>query len=214
MQKKTFINLSENRKKEILNVSFMEFALYDYESASLSRIISNLGLAKGSFYRYFESKLDLYKYLQQFAGNLIREKFIQHLNGKDFFQDWVNFVLSFSEIEKEYPMAIRFRFRAAIEKSSVISEQQNIENSIDRTKFMSIFIQKYQEKGLIRKDINIDFFSLLMTFFNFALLEHLINKYRINETSSIYIVDQEILRQDIDNSLDILRKGWITNSTK
>jgi len=192
----------------------MEFALYDYESASLSRIISNLGLAKGSFYRYFESKLDLYKYLQQFAGNLIREKFIQHLNGKDFFQDWVNFVLSFSEIEKEYPMAIRFRFRAAIEKSSVISEQQNIENSIDRTKFMSIFIQKYQEKGLIRKDINIDFFSLLMTFFNFALLEHLINKYRINETSSIYIVDQEILRQDIDNSLDILRKGWITNSTK
>jgi len=35
MPQKTFFNLSEKRRKEIINVSFEEFALYDYESASL-----------------------------------------------------------------------------------------------------------------------------------------------------------------------------------
>jgi len=212
MPNKTFNNLTEKRKKEIINASFEEFALYDYESASLSRIISNLGLAKGSFYRYFENKLDLYIYLCQYARKLIAEKYTQHLVGKDFFKDWGEFFLSFSEIENEYPMAIRFRFRAAIEQSSVISGNQNNENSFERTKFMSSVIQKYQEKGLIRKDIDLDFFSLLMTFFNFALIEHIIDKYDISETSSIYSVNQEVLKQEIEILLNILRKGWEPDS--
>ena len=211
LPQKTFLNLPENRRKEILNACFEEFALNDYESASLSSIISKLGLAKGSFYRYFESKLDLYNFLCQFANSLVAANFVRYLNGsgKDFFQDWAGFFLSLSEIEKEYPMAIRFRFKAAFEQSSEVSGQQNIEKPLERMKFMSDVLRKYQENGLIRKDIDLDFFSLLMTFFNFTLSEYIGIKYKIPQTSPLYSVDHEILKQDTEKLLDIVRRGWL-----
>ena len=54
------MNLTEERKKEIIDTCLREFALHDYNEVSLSKIIAELGLAKGSFYRYFETKRDLY----------------------------------------------------------------------------------------------------------------------------------------------------------
>ena len=60
---RTFINLSPERQKEIIENSLKEFALNEYQTASISNIVTDLGIAKGSFYRYFESKKDLYFYL-------------------------------------------------------------------------------------------------------------------------------------------------------
>ena len=63
MASKTFKNLKQERQEEILLISYEEFALKGYESASLSEIIKKCNLAKGSFYRYFSSKKELYAYL-------------------------------------------------------------------------------------------------------------------------------------------------------
>ena len=63
MPKKTFFNLSEERQNEILNIAYEEFVKNSYKHASLNIIIKNSGVAKGSFYRYFSDKMDLYKYL-------------------------------------------------------------------------------------------------------------------------------------------------------
>lgn len=211
MPLKTFLNLPENRKKEILNACFEEFAQNDYESASLSRIISNLNLAKGSFYRYFENKLDLYHFLCQFANSLVAANFVHYLDGsgKDFFQDWISFFLSLSEIENDYPLAIRFRFKAALEQSSEVSAQQNMEKPLQRMKFMRDLLQKYQENNLIRKDIDLDFFSLMMTSFNFTLSEYICIKYKIATSSPLYSVGIELLKQDAEQLLDIVRRGWL-----
>jgi AcrR family transcriptional regulator len=67
MALKTFQNLKKDRQEEILMVAFEEFALNGYQSTSLSEIIKKLNLAKGSFYRYFSSKKELYAYLIQEA---------------------------------------------------------------------------------------------------------------------------------------------------
>lgn len=209
MPQKTFLNLSEKRRKEILNVGFEEFALNDYESASLSRIISKLGLAKGSFYRYFENKLDLYTYLCQYVNSLVTANFVRYLDGKgeDFFRDWVLFFLSLSEIEKDYPMAIRFRFKVAFEQSSEVSQRRNTENPQNRAEFMSGVLRKYQENGLLQKDIDLGFFSLLMTFFNFALSEYIGIKYKIPQASPLYAIDYEILKREAENLLSIIKRG-------
>lgn len=66
---KTFHNLSEARQTEIIQVCLEEFALNDYQSASLSVILKNLKLAKGSFYRYFENKHSLYFFLLDYCVN-------------------------------------------------------------------------------------------------------------------------------------------------
>jgi AcrR family transcriptional regulator len=63
MPKQTFLNLPEEKRKTILNAAVEEFAEYGLENASTNRIVKKSGIAKGSFYQYFEDKEDVFRYL-------------------------------------------------------------------------------------------------------------------------------------------------------
>ncbi len=71
MPTQTFFNLPEEKREQIIQVAIDEFAENDYENVSISRIVARAGIAKGSFYQYFEDKDDLYAYL---LGRLTQAK--------------------------------------------------------------------------------------------------------------------------------------------
>jgi AcrR family transcriptional regulator len=59
----TFFRLPEARRELLVREAIQEFAAHSYALASLSQIARRTGIAKGSFYQYFEDKLDLYRFL-------------------------------------------------------------------------------------------------------------------------------------------------------
>jgi TetR/AcrR family transcriptional regulator len=61
--KETFFNLPEEKRRKITDIAIDEFADNPYKSVSVSKIVKRAGIAKGSFYQYFEDKADLYLYL-------------------------------------------------------------------------------------------------------------------------------------------------------
>ena len=61
--KTTFQNLPRDKRDRIVELAIEEFAARPYHAASLSRIVTRAGIAKGSIYQYFENKLDLYRWL-------------------------------------------------------------------------------------------------------------------------------------------------------
>ncbi|MBK7895072.1 MAG: TetR/AcrR family transcriptional regulator [Candidatus Promineifilaceae bacterium] len=63
MPKATFFNLPEAKRQHIIELALAEFAENDFDQASISRIVARAGIAKGSFYQYFENKEDLHAYL-------------------------------------------------------------------------------------------------------------------------------------------------------
>ncbi|MEA3335945.1 MAG: TetR/AcrR family transcriptional regulator [Chloroflexota bacterium] len=63
MPKQTFFNLPEEKRQLIVDIAIDEFAQNDYANVSISRIVARAGIAKGSFYQYFEDKQDLFGYL-------------------------------------------------------------------------------------------------------------------------------------------------------
>ncbi len=63
----TFFNLPEEKREAILDIVIEEFSDNDYKNVSISRIVKRAGIAKGSFYQYFEDKKDLYLYLIELA---------------------------------------------------------------------------------------------------------------------------------------------------
>ena len=67
MPKVTFFNLDPERRQAVVEASVEEFAKHPYEQASLTRIVENSGIAKGSMYQYFDDKLDLYLYVVDLA---------------------------------------------------------------------------------------------------------------------------------------------------
>ncbi len=63
MPKPTFFNLSEKKRSHIANVAIDAFSRAPYSQVSVSGLVAAAGIAKGSFYQYFEDKLDLYRWL-------------------------------------------------------------------------------------------------------------------------------------------------------
>jgi TetR/AcrR family transcriptional regulator len=68
MPNATFFNLPESKRTALIDCALEEFAANDYNSASISRIVAQLGIAKGSLYQYFTDKADLYHYLLTLAA--------------------------------------------------------------------------------------------------------------------------------------------------
>jgi len=75
MPTETFFNLPEGKRRAILDIAIEEFAENEYNSASISHIVAQAGIAKGSFYQYFENKEDLYRYLLT-LGSQQKAKFL------------------------------------------------------------------------------------------------------------------------------------------
>nr|MDA3845270.1 TetR/AcrR family transcriptional regulator [Vallitaleaceae bacterium] len=59
----TFMNIPIEKQKRNTKAAFFEYANYGYENASTNRLTATLGISKGSLFKYFSNKLDLYTYL-------------------------------------------------------------------------------------------------------------------------------------------------------
>ncbi len=68
MPKQTFYNLSEEKRERIVNAAIEAFAENDYAAVSISQLVEEAGIAKGSFYQYFEDKEDLLGYLLELTA--------------------------------------------------------------------------------------------------------------------------------------------------
>lgn len=158
MPLQTFYNLDETRKNEILKISYEEFAFTGYHSASLSNIVKKLGVAKGSFYRYFENKFDLYAFLLQNAYKMRMGQLHKLLDDENIgffeiirenFRDKVNFDL-------DNPLESIFLYNAMQE--SDLEETGTIISDliINVMKFTSSLVKKYQQKGELNAEISPD----------------------------------------------------------
>ncbi len=63
MIKKTFYNLSEEKRTRIINAVKKEFGENPKEKVSINRIIKECSISRGSFYQYFDDKVDLIELL-------------------------------------------------------------------------------------------------------------------------------------------------------
>lgn len=61
----TFMKLSKEKQDKILIAAKNEFARVPFEETSIKNIVEKAGIARGSFYQYFESKEDLLQYLMK-----------------------------------------------------------------------------------------------------------------------------------------------------
>lgn len=92
MPTETFLKLPDKKKEKILLAGKKEFARVSFPETSIKNIAQDAGIARGSFYQYFESKQDLLEYIlknhiQELNENL--EKVLKEKNG-DLFEIFIN----------------------------------------------------------------------------------------------------------------------------
>ncbi len=63
MPTETFYNLNKEKKQKIIEAGLKEFAEHSFYNASVSKIIDDASISRGSFYQYFENIDDFYYFL-------------------------------------------------------------------------------------------------------------------------------------------------------
>lgn len=87
MPKETFLKLSNEKQQKVINSAKKEFARVPIQEVSIKNIVEDAGIARGSFYQYFESKEDLLIYIMKENIEELNSKLkeeIQKKNGNLF----------------------------------------------------------------------------------------------------------------------------------
>ena len=88
MIKKTFYNLPEEKRERIITAVMNEFSSSATEKVSINRIIKAANISRGSFYQYFDDKVDLVEVLVKTFADVSVEsgrKALEYSNGDIFY---------------------------------------------------------------------------------------------------------------------------------
>lgn len=215
MVQQTFKNLPKERQNLILQIAYEEFAINGYQNASLSAIIKNIGVAKGSFYRYFSSKRDLFAYLLE-KGLTRRYKDLDEIIKKGDISFFELIKLNFKAIimsDKENPLVSGFFYQVVHERGNSGEVSDIIETLykqvIERIKDL-LEDDEYQREI---KNIDTDFvafhvFYSQLWFYDYVAFKHRIDyEENIRNHRPVLNLPDEELNQIIDMSVELLKYG-------
>lgn len=196
----TFFNLNKTKQDRITHAAINEFSSRNFEEAKLSNIIRSSNIPRGSFYQYFNDKKDLYMYIFE----IIKDKKLEYLQDLLLNKEEIPFLELFKKL---YSQGIKFSlahpeyveiFRMFIStKGDLYNELMGDGLKLAREYYIG-YIEADKAKGIIRKEIN----SIILA----DLVINLTTNIAIEEFSSGE-VDYNKLEDNIDNFVDIFRKG-------
>lgn len=79
MPNEAFFHLEEQKKEVLLKAAIAEFSALPYDKVSIFKIAQNADISRSSFYYYFKSKEDIYRYLLK----QIKMEFIEKLDEEE-----------------------------------------------------------------------------------------------------------------------------------
>lgn len=133
MPKQTFLELDNEKRERIIRTAIKEFAAYGYAGSSTNRIVKESGISKGSLFKYFESKEDMYFYLIDTVALQMANDMAKDLSRLP--EDIRERIIAYSVAEISWYMSNPIKGHFMI---SAASEKEEISKKI---------IEKYGEKG-------------------------------------------------------------------
>ncbi|MEL6534432.1 MAG: TetR/AcrR family transcriptional regulator [Bacteroidota bacterium] len=174
----TFFNLDEEKRDRFTKAAFQEFCLHDYKQASVSQIVKKVGIAKGSVYQYFENKADLYQYLYELATKK-KAEYVQAspLGEEEDFFEWIERLWATGlRFDAENPLYTGFLYNISQEKDPV-AHQIMEQNRGQARQFFEPLFRQLQEKGQMRKDVDMDFLVFFFSYSAESLTGFMIKKH-------------------------------------
>lgn len=162
MPKPTFFNLPAERRERLVQEAIVEFAERTYAEASLSQIAVRARIPKGSFYQYFEDKLDLYRWLLTDEAPRCKRAFVGRIEGADFWEDLETMVERGMAFLVEHPRLARLTAAAA--DPTAIPEVRGLHQAICDAGNHELreMLQRGVGEGVVRRDLSLDVVTSLV----------------------------------------------------
>ncbi|MGM0445677.1 MAG: TetR/AcrR family transcriptional regulator [Bacillota bacterium] len=209
MPRETFYNLNESKKKRVLDSAINEFAEYGYTKSSITRIVNEAEIAKGSFYHYFENKFDLFEFIIELAFktkiDYIDKSIKSYKNEFDFFEYWrmlnkagIKFAKDNKQLAKISLSLIKNKDKNEFKK--IIDKFQPVGNEMFEN-----LLEKAKRKGQIRDDIDKKYISHLLYKSSFFITEYFLEENELDNLDDFLpLVDKmmEIIGYGIKKEVD------------
>lgn len=195
----SFKNISEEKRKRVVEVAFKEFALKGFENASTNRIVNTLGISKGSLFKYFSTKLGLYTYLV----NIAVERLLKHMEEHEVKGDkWKERLLNYASIEFDFLIKepIVYRFFSKMVSELEHPQLKGVRDELYKTA-NAYLIKIYSSINLTGKDD-----ELLMLHISFVLKGY--NEHFLKSTSAYEMTEFEkkIYLSGLKKHLNLIRR--------
>jgi AcrR family transcriptional regulator len=217
MSKQTFHNLSDEKRNRFLAAAFREFAMNDYNDASVSRIVASLAIAKGSVYQYFIDKPDLYFHLLEVASQeklaYLRERARITSDSATFFEIQRSVVLAGAEFDFSHPTYTLILLNAMRELPSPELGHVAEERARQNTDFIRDFVERGVAAGEIRADMDTMLLANVVNAVTLALRPYMERKYSFSFRDQLENPEKPLpfsgaeLEREVDSLLDLLRYG-------
>jgi AcrR family transcriptional regulator len=213
MPKPTFHNLPIEKRERFLGAALDEFALHDYRSASVSRIVETLGIAKGSVYQYFHGKMELYRYVVEMAADT-KFRSIDAAMPPDvpgFFERFELTVFHGAAFDFSQPRFASILYNATYEPSP---ETIDVSAQLKRAsyRYLGEVVRAGIAEGDLRDDVDVGFAVFALYHLTVSLRDYLSERFDFSFRAAVYEgsgppIDEQDLRSVIAELVAVLRRG-------
>ena len=199
MPKQTFFNLSTEKQKSLIDAAKKEFSRVPLYEASISNIIKDAGIPRGSFYQYFDGLEDIFYFLlhEHSQRNFERLISIMKMNNGDIFAtivDWFKGILiMFEEPEnRQYFKNAFLNMNYKVEKAFT----QNMYEEKRKSRFFEIITNINPGNLNVTNEEEIYHIFKMMMAVSFQNLVHAFAKeLQINDVMKTFLLEIELLKK-------------------
>jgi AcrR family transcriptional regulator len=160
----TFFRLPDERRSRLVREAIVEFSDRTYTEASLSQIAVRARIPKGSFYQYFQDKLDLYRWLLTDEVPRMKREFLGSARpGEEFWARLETIIERGMAFLVEHPRLARLSAAAA--DPTGIAEVRGLHQAICDASLAELraVLQLGVKSGAIKADVNLDMATRLVS---------------------------------------------------
>lgn len=180
MPKTAFWKLPFEKRNHFIEISIEEFSNQSYENVSVKHISQKMGIAKGTLYKYFENKKDLYLFLVEYAiakKYQTLDKLLQQSPENDLSEVLLQIYLSTSHFEIDFPILSRFLY--CVYREHPHHELGNIPQLLkkqDCNHYRAV-LHDQQQKGNIRNDVPLEMLTFLVVQLSGGIRDYFLNHH-------------------------------------
>ena len=208
MPKQTFLNLPETKRNNVINAAIEEFAEYGLENASTNRIVKNSGIAKGSFYQYFEDKQDVFMYLL----TVIEQKEMDFFkdvhppdNNMDTFHYFRWMVKTGMEFGLAHPRMIQAAWRVLLGEGLYYGK--NLEGYRQKTtQALTTMIKQAIQRGEVDPSVDVELAVMIMETWSNAITTYVLSE-GIKQKNILKWMRSPKTQETIDKLLYVMEYG-------
>ncbi|GAB4370273.1 MAG: TetR/AcrR family transcriptional regulator [Elainellaceae cyanobacterium] len=209
----TFFNLPDVKRQVIIDAAIAEFANHSYEAASISSIVSQAKIAKGSFYQYFEDNQDLYLYLVDWVLE-VRRAFIATANLPSIQAGFFVYLRALFQANLEFQLAnpafTQILFRGPLYGDVPFREEVFRRTKAGLIEFMRQCVQEGINQGQLSAQINPNIAAFMIVTLGIELRRFIPIVLGIDVNQLVKDspdVDKDAISKILDDFVRILERG-------